>query len=168
MSERPVIRRPVIRCPSGAVFVHPHAISQMLTERYAPWREDPTRSILLHADMWNYSPVGRRVFVALDPNPEMVGGVHLAQTHEQLGVGVIVAVGPSAGIDAGPYPGCPEVSSPAQLLYQPCMFGAHVGKSLRLDFVRDKLYDSNIVVMTDRDFWAINWEGAWEGGPVAP
>ncbi len=145
------------------LFVDPTTINNLLTERYAPASADPTNppTVRVHEKMWDYEPTGARLFVVVDPTPSQVGGIIVATDYnEQVGVGIVCAVGCEVGLGPVQYPGSAMHDNPADLLYAEVIFGAHVGKPLRLDFVQDRHYSASILVMTSRDIWAVNWGGS--------
>lgn len=112
-----------------------------------------------HPDIFTLEPQGNRIHVILDPVPEQIGLIKLPQEYvnnERMGAGVVAAVGPEVG-QAIPYPGGPVMANPGELLYAHVIFGAHVGKPLRLEFLRDHEFNSGAVVMADRDVWAVEW-----------
>ncbi len=138
-------------------FVDRTIINNMLTVRYAPLLRSP-RAIELHPAMWDYHPAASRLYVVPDPSPEMIGGIELPDSHnEQTGIGIIFAGGPAVGMPGVQYPGA-TVAHPANFLYRTVIFASHMGKPLRLDFIRDSAYDAVVLVMCDRDIWAANWD----------
>lgn len=101
-------------------------------------------------------PQGRRILVVLDPVPEKAGLIDLPEEYrsrEKMGAGTVMAVGPEVGQPA-PFPGGPHCT-PSHLLYQHVVFGMHSGNILRLD-IMDRDYYSGIIIMTDRDIWAVD------------
>ncbi len=139
-------------------FVTPKDISALLTERYADILAEPTE-VTVNPEMWKFSPVGHRLYVALDPTPEVYKGIVTANSYEeQMGIGVVLAVGEQVGMGPIQYPDGPRLENPSDLLYHSVVFGAHAGKPLRLDFIRDSHYRAAILVITSRDIWAVNWD----------
>ena len=143
---------------NDGTFVDPTDISELLTKRYAPLLQEPTK-IELNPSLWRFAPTGARIVVAVDPTPEVYLGILTAtERNEQVGIGIVIAVGPQAHESPPQYPGGVEADSPAELLYREVIFGAHVGKPLRLDFIRDSHYKADLLVMTSRDIWCISWD----------
>ena len=106
---------------------------------------------------YNIYPQGRRIIGVLDPIPERVGHIALPEEYrarEKMGAGIVMSVGPEVGQPA-PFPGAPMLKDPQDLLYEHVVFGMHAGNVLRLDMM-DNAYHSGIIVMTDRDIWAID------------
>jgi len=103
---------------------------------------------------------GARILVLLDAVPEDYRGITLPEAYrqnEQMGIGTVIACGPLVGQMPTPYPGG-FIGGPRDLLYEHVIFGAHAGKPVRLDFIRDQQYESDILCMSDRDIWCIaNW-----------
>jgi hypothetical protein len=121
----------------------------------------------VHPDAFRFEPQGTRLLVVLDEVPEDYRGIKLPTEYtdrERMGAGTIMAAGPLAGDLSCPYPGGP-IASPEELLYLHVLFGQYAGKPLRLDFIRDKEYEAGIIVLADRDVWAVEVPGEWDDAP---
>ncbi len=154
-----------IRTNNSALFVDQDTINDFLERKLtvstgdpaedAAWRRKPTA---ISPKMWDYEPVGSRLYVYCYPSPPNYGLIYIPEeVNEQSGVGIVVAVGDAIGHDLVQYPGGTEHDNPSDLLYKEVIFSAHVGKPLRLDFIQDSHYSAAVLVMTSRDLWAVNW-----------
>ena len=133
---------------------------------------DPEKEITIESvkpvnpKAFDIHPVGHRMLVVLDPVPETYGRLQLPeeyQSREKMGAGIIMSVGSLVGSGV-PFPGSPLGDS-SEFLYKHIVFGMHSGNVLRLD-VMDREYHSGIIVLTDRDIWAIdNYETFFWGSP---
>ena len=119
----------------------------------------------LHDKVWELEPIGARIHVAIEPNPEEFGGIVIPdQSRQQLGThGWIMAVGPDAGMEAS-YPGNLVVSSPRDLLGLYIYAGYAVGQPMRLG-IRDDDFYAPMRILTSRDTYFIDtrpWVNPWD------
>lgn len=136
----------------------PAKLNELLTQRWAA-RAEWDKPVEVHPDAFRVVPTGHRLLVVLDPVPETFKGVVLPEAYrasEQTGIGTIMGVGDAAFSGAAPYPGGPLLPDP---LYRTVIMGQHTGTPIRLDFVRDASYWGAVIIMTDRDVWALLDEG---------
>ena len=114
----------------------------------------------LHPDALTYAPTGHRVLILLDEVPDEYRGIKIPdeyKDHEKMGAGRVIGVGPLVGNGQCRFPGGP-LCTPEQLLYRHVIFGQYAGKPIRLDFVRDDKYMSQIIIMTEMDVWQVDWK----------
>ena len=152
---------PVLRQQIHASYVaDPEKLHQIMWE--VTQANNPEKEITLdlvkpvNPKAFDIHPVGHRMLVVLDPVPETYGRIQLPeeyQAREKMGAGVIMSVGSLVGSGV-PFPGSP-MGDAWHFLYKHIVFGMHSGNVLRLD-VMDREYHSGIIVLTDRDIWAID------------
>jgi hypothetical protein len=112
----------------------------------------------LHPKILKVKPQGSRLLVLLNPPPAEYGGIVLPQQWrdtERGGSGWVISVGPLVGAGC-PHPGGPLCDHPGDLLYHQVIFGAYVGKIVRVDLL-DREAKSPYITMTDRDIWHVDW-----------
>jgi hypothetical protein len=146
--------------PDRAQIAEPGKLNALLTQLFAPFMGDEAREIQVHPAAFSFEPQGSRLHVVNYPNPSMFGGLHLPPTEgEASGIGVVIAVGRSAFWEKAPHPGAGFFPGKSQeeLLYRTVIYGQYAGKSLRLNYRRDSTFYSDILVLTDRDIWAVRW-----------
>lgn len=143
------------------LIADPTQLGLVLQRRWG--RDQP---VVLHPSVYQHHPCGNRLLVVLDPPPTEYGGILIPkaiQSNEMLGRGTVIAVGDTVGMTV-PYPGGPSlattqhgdrVSHPAGLLYAWLVFGAYSGKTIRLDYVQDREYESGVLLLADRDIWCV-------------
>lgn len=112
----------------------------------------------IHPRAFDLEPLGNRLLVVLDPAPATYKGIVIPEgvrKTENMGGGWVIAVGPDVGMVAVPYPGGPKLNEPNDLLGCHVIFGSYVGKTIRFQFL-DRSLGGTVVLMTDRDLWAID------------
>jgi hypothetical protein len=137
------------------VVADPDHLGRVLQERRC--LESPVR---VHPQAFEWVPQGSRILVIPDPPIEQVGSILVPESVKDLqrsGAGIVLACGPLVGINS-PHPGGPSCA-PEDLLYQAVVFGDWVGRALRLDY-NDDDFESAVLVLTDRDIWAIKLDSA--------
>jgi len=118
----------------------------------------------MHPSLQGLRLTGSRILVARFEAPETwtsdpdsnSPGIIIPDTVRSLeppGAGVIVGVGPTCGKILAPYPGALEVNNPEDVLGLQVYFKMHTGVSFRLD-IRDREFQSEMLILTDRDIQA--------------
>jgi len=113
----------------------------------------------LHPRVADWVPQGQRILVVVDKTPEKIGNIILTDQQRSLersGAGVIIAVGPTAGLVEPPgHAGTIRCSHPTDLIGAHIAFSYSAGKTLRFSrLVGD--YDSEIIILTPLDVWAVD------------
>ncbi len=143
---------------SRAVVADPAQLSLVLTERFAPFYGEK-KEVRVHPAAFAFEPQGSRLTVVCYPNPEQYGGLSLpASAGEQAGLGVVLAVGRDAFNEPAPHPGAglfPGPGGAADMLYRTVAFGKYAGKPLVLNYTRDSNFNSEVLVLCDRDIWCV-------------
>ena len=127
---------------------HPYVVDQLKFQRLTGLMVNPAVLLL--------KPQGHRLLVMLNPEPEEYKGIVLPDSYKAIaqgGSGWVLAAGPLAG-SGGPHPSTP-MCHPEELLYQQIIFGASVGKPVRVEFL-DRRTKSAYLTMTDRDIWHVD------------
>lgn len=112
----------------------------------------------VHPKAFDLAPQGARIHVIREPVPEEYGSIQLPEEYrraETMGIGWVLAVGPLAHLDV-PLPFGPILDHPSRLLYCKVLMSQTIGSCVRLS-VTEREYRSNVVVMTTRDIWSIDF-----------
>lgn len=131
-------------------------ISDSFSVEQAPFEE--VSGLKLNPKILEVRAQGHRLVVLVNPPPEEYGLIRLPdkwRNEEKGGSGWVISVGPLVGNGNTPHPSGPLLSHPAALLYKQIIFGAYIGKIIRVEFFNTES-KSPYVMMTDRDVWAID------------
>jgi len=111
-----------------------------------------------------WAPQGNRIVVVRDPTPEKIGSVYLTDNQRDVEImhsGVIIAVGPTAGLETYQGPaGNVRCSHPKDLLGKHITFGYAAGKAQRYS-IYDHEYDTSVVMLTPFDVWSVDTREDW-------
>src|SRR5258706_11940297 len=120
----------------AAFMADPDRLNEHLTRVFRPFQGDKPHEVRVHPAAFSLEPNGNRVLVVSYPSPETYGGIHLTDSHENMGLGVIMGIGPTAfRSNTQSLTGMSYFPDPSLLLYRTAVYGAHNGKPIRLDFI---------------------------------
>jgi hypothetical protein len=121
--------------------------------------------IILNPKVWEISPIGQRIIVALSPKADRYGAVILPDTSsaDMNNHGWVISVGTTCNTETQ-IPGGPAITHPAELLGLHWYFDLSGGRVLQLG-ISDSTFDAPLRVLTIRDLWIVDsapWNDPWD------
>lgn len=140
--EQPTLPHGVVRLANGA-----HIIDQGLLEANCGYSINPRA--------FDLRPGGARMIVSLVPDQQFYGNLAIPAgfAGEKKASGWVVYAGPTCGMGMEPYPGGLGLA-PYDLPGKYVLFAAHKGEIVQMDWTRDSVWKSHVLIITERDIWA--------------